>query len=70
MDAQTKYEAIKLNSFEIGGETKWSRTFLANLKANDSDDGFRLYLPEGIAVSGEIIIQPKQQRQEQEQAAA
>lgn len=65
MTANQQFEAVKFNKFEHGGETKCNRIFLGNLKPNSDGNGYRLYIPEGLSVSGEIVIQPKQSRPEE-----
>ena len=58
------FEAVVLNSFEHDGEKKWKRTFVGNLVPDKEGDGYNLYIPEGIAVSGRLRIQPKQEKED------
>ena len=61
-NAKKDFEAVVLNSFEHNGETKWKRTFIGNLVPDKEGDGYNLYIPEGISVSGRLRIQPKQEK--------
>ena len=64
-EAKQSFEAVVLNSFDHNGEKKWKRTFIGNLLAdNNGGDGYSLFIPEGISVSGRLRIQPKQEKQE------
>lgn len=58
-----QFEAVVLNSFEHEGETKWKRTWIGNLVPDKEGDGYSLYIPEGISVSGRLRIQPKQEKE-------
>ncbi len=58
------YESVVLNSYVHEGEKKWKRTFIGNLVPDKNGDGFNLYIPEGISVSGRLRIQPRQEREE------
>lgn len=60
MSNQITYEAVILNSYEHNGETKWRRTFIANLKPDQKQNSFSLYIPEGLSISGRVVIQEKQ----------
>lgn len=60
-DVKKDFEAVILNSFEHDGEKKWRRTFIGNLVPDREDgEGYNLYIPEGVSVSGRLRIQPKQ----------
>lgn len=61
-NAKKDFEAVVLNSFEHNGETKWKRNFIGNLVPDKEGDGYNLYIPEGISVSGRLRIQPKQEK--------
>lgn len=54
------YEAVILNSFEHNGETKWNRFKIGNLKPSSDGKSFNLYIPEGLSISGRLVIQEKQ----------
>ncbi len=55
-------EAVVLNSFEHDGEKKWKRTYIGKLIPDKQGDGYNLFIPEGISVSGRLRIQPKQEK--------
>ena len=61
----TAYEAVIFNRFEVDGETKWDCRFINNLRPKD-DGSFDLYIPDGLAVSGRLVIQPKQPKEDQD----
>lgn len=61
-NVKEKFEAVVLNSYEHDGQKKWHRTFIGNLVPDKEGDGYNLYIPEGIAVSGRLRIQPKQEQ--------
>lgn len=60
--AKKDFEAIVLNSYEHNGETKWKRTFIGNLVSDKEGDGYSLFIPEGLSISGRLRIQPKQEK--------
>ena len=69
MSTQTNYEAVILNSYEHEGETKWRRFKIGNLKPNKDGKSFNLYIPEGITVSGRLLIQERQENPETQYGA-
>jgi len=61
MDTDQKYEMVIFNAFEHEGEKKWDRHKICNLKP-DGKGGLVAFIPEGLAVSGRIVIQPVQEQ--------
>jgi hypothetical protein len=64
VNAKKDFEAVVLNSYEHNGETKWRRTFISNVVPDKEGDGYNVYIPEGISVTGRLRIQPKQEKDE------
>ncbi len=61
------FEAVILNSYEHNGEKKWKRALIGKLiPYNNGGDGFTLYIPDGLAISGRVRIQPKLERADAE----